>query len=139
MELYGTELDLRWSPIQTVAVGAGYAFNMSKILRFAQKPQLENKELTYNPIHQAHLTGNWRHRTFNAALSFNYTGSQYMSEDNTGSAGEYCTTDIKLAGDIYRNTTVSVGVENIFDTRYRESTTDMSPGRIIESEVCVRF
>jgi iron complex outermembrane receptor protein len=139
VEIYGAELDARWSPAAGVSVNAGYTFNRSTILRFEQKPQLEQKELTYNPRHQAHLACDWQNPIVNAYLAVHYKDQQYVKEDNTGLVGEYLTADLKCSRALAYGLSAAISVMNLFDNRFLESDTDRAPGRLIWGEIKWEF
>lgn len=142
VEIYGVEFDIRYSP-KPFTIFANYTYNHAEIKSYPINPSLEGTELTNTPNHQIKVGLNWLNPYLNAGAFYNYKSSQlvYTNEvtQTTKRISEYHTVDLKFWREIVKNLTISLTIQNIFDNRYLESDTDLSPGRFILGELVYNF
>ncbi|MGB9698448.1 MAG: TonB-dependent receptor [Thermodesulfobacteriota bacterium] len=142
VEIYGGEFDIRYSP-KPFTIFANYTYNHSEIKSYPLNPSLEGTELTNTPNHQIKVGLNWLNPYLNAGVYYYYKSSQlvYTNEvtQTTKRISEYHTVDLKFWREIIKNLTVSLTIQNVFDKKYLESDTDLSPGRFILGELVYNF
>lgn len=142
VEIYGGEFDIRYHP-KPFTIFANYTYNHSEIKSYPLNPALEGTELTHTPNHQIKVGLNWLNPYLNAGVYYYYKSSQlvYTNEvtQTTKRISEYHTVDLKLWRELIKNLTISLTVQNVFDKKYLESDSDLSPGRFILGEVIYRF
>lgn len=142
VEIYGGEFDIRYHP-KPFTIFANYTYNHAQIKSYPLNPALEGTELTNTPNHQIKVGVNWLNPYLNAGVYYYYKSSQlvYTNEvtQTTKRISEYHTVDLKLWREVIKNLTISLIIQNVFDKKYLESDSDLSPGRFILGEVIYRF
>lgn len=66
-------------------VNLNYSFNESRIKKFKENPELNNKILTYAPKHQVKGTVMWLGGILDVTLCGRYKTKQYTTENNLSS------------------------------------------------------
>ncbi len=141
----GTELDARYFLSDALTLTASYTYYLSEILSFPDNPELEGKELTYTPRHQARAMLQWRNPIADLGLTAHYKGSQFTSDDNNaGGDGSpeidaWTTFDLMVSRRFMDSLTASVQVIDILDNRYLETIDVLSPGRMIHLSLSYDF
>ena len=141
----GAELDARYFISDALTLTASYTRYQSEILSFPDNPELEGKELTYTPRHQARAILQWRNPIADLGLTAHYKGSQFSSDDNNaGNDGSpeidaWTTFDLMVSRRFMDSLTASVQVIDVLDNRYLETIDVMSPGRMIHLSLSYDF
>lgn len=146
VDIYGIEAELHWSPVRPVTLFGNYTFNVSKVAKDENNPELKGNYLENDPRHKIHAGIRYNDpRYFALTLIANYYSDIYYDAENTLKTGDYWTVDVALSRTIFNFATLYLNVENIFDKRYPiflsrtpgEDTT--SPGVIIMGGVRFDF
>lgn len=141
----GAELDARYFISDALTLTGSYTYYLSEILSFPDNPELEGKELTYTPRHQARAMLQWRNPIADLGLSVHYKGSQFSSDDNNaGGDGNpeidaWTTFDLMVTRRFMDSLTASIQVIDVLDNRYLETIDMMSPGRMIHLSLSYDF
>ncbi len=134
----GAELDVRYFLSDALTLTASYTRYQSEILSFPDQPELEGKELTYTPRHQARAMLQWRNPIADLGLTVHFKGSQFSSDDNNNAAGDgtpeidaWTTFDLMASRRFFDSFSAGIQVIDVLDNRYLETIDIMSPGRMI--------
>ncbi len=133
----GAELDVRYFVSDALTVTASYTRYQSEIRSFPDNPELEGKELTYTPRHQARAMLQWRNPLADMGLTVHYKGSQFSSDDNNaGGDGSpeidaWTPFDLMVSRRFFDSFSAALQVIDVLDNRYLETIDVMSPGRMI--------
>ncbi len=141
----GAELDARYFVSDALTLTASYTYYLSEILSFPDNPELEGKELTYTPRHQARAMLQWRNPIADLGLTVHYKGSQFSSDDNNaGNDGSpeidaWTTFDLMVSRRFFDSFSAAIQVIDILDNRYLETIDVMSPGRMVHLRLSYDF
>ena len=138
----GVEADVELKVFKSVKLFAGYAFNDSIIETFNERPELEDKQLEYEPRHSGHIGLQWMNPVVNASLILRYKGSQYSDAENTEKLSSYEIINLKLWREldfITKGLNATLSIQNLLDEEYLLSDEDKGPGRFIMAEVSYQF
>ncbi len=139
VNIYGAEIEIQYDISENISLFANYTYNDSRIAKFEQNPQLENKYLKYTPKHQAKAAVFWSNKIVNINLSAIYKSTQFIDDENTMEIKNYTVVNLGLSRNIIQNLGISLSINNIFDTRYMENYEYMAPGRIITGRINFAF
>jgi outer membrane receptor protein involved in Fe transport len=139
VNMKGAEFEVKYKLSGDFDILASYNYANSKIETFTERPELENKYLTYVPKHTASASILWRNKIVNANIRGLYKGEQYDDDANTEKLDSYFTFDIRLSRPVKQNFIVSLDVQDIFDNRHMETSDYISPGRIITCRMVIKF
>lgn len=138
VKIYGYEIPFKYSD-GFLSFILNYSYSKSEILEYKNNVAIEGKEISYSPneIINSYLSLNFGKLVF--GLSSVYKSSQFSDDLNTQKIPSYSvySSDIKFFPKDYLE--FSFYVNNIFDKRYQESPTDMSPGRIFGVKTSYAF
>lgn len=126
----GVEVELTARPVAQVELRVGYTWQHVEDARTGLR--LRNR-----PMNQGTANVNWQlSPELNANIGMRYQGavSGYL-----GTAGDFVTTDIRLAYAISEAISVHGRIENLFDRRYEEVRNHYRPGRSAYVGVSTRF
>ena len=137
--LKGFEAELYYEIIHGLTFLGSYTFADSKINAFAERPELENKYLTYVPKHTASASVLWSNKILNTSLRGFYRSKQFSSDNNSTEIDPYFTLDLQLSKQILENLILSLDIQDIFDNEHMISNESISPGRIITGRIAVKF
>jgi len=135
----GIECEVSYEPVTGLRFLATYAFNDSKIDKFTERPDLENKYLKYAPKHTASASILWSNKIVNTGLRCFYKGEQFSDDANSQELDPYFTFDLHLSKEIIGKLLVSLDIQNIFDRRNMETADYLSPGRLINGRIAFTF
>ncbi len=137
----GAELDVRYFLSDALTLTANYTRYQSEIRSFPDQPELEGKELTYTPRHQARAIIQWRNPIADLGLIVHFKGSQFSSDDNN-TDGEgipeidaWTTFDLMVSRRFLDSVSAAIQVIDVLDNRYLETIDVMSPGRMIHLSI----
>jgi len=142
--MHGIETEMRWMPTDAVTLFGNYTFNVSKVHKDRENPELEGNYLPNDPKNNLHFGMTLDDpKIATATLAFNFQSDMYFDNENTLKAGSRWTVDIGLRKRIFNRATVYLNIENIFDEAYvitRSASEDtVAPGRIIMAGVNYLF
>jgi len=128
-KIYGYEIPFKYSD-GFLSLILNYSYSKSKIIEYKNNLAIEGKEISYSPNELITSNLNFNFKNFVLGLSYIYKSSQFSDDANTQKISPYSvySADVKFYPD--KSLEVSFYVNNLFDKRYQESSTDMSPGRI---------
>ncbi|HOT15271.1 MAG TPA: TonB-dependent receptor [Bacteroidales bacterium] len=135
----GAEIEASYEIGNNLNVLAGYNYCDSKIGEFTKRPDLEKKSLKYVPKHSVSASLFWKNKIVNVTLRGMYKGEQYSNDANTSKIDAYTTFDLQLSKTLYENFIVSLDVQDLFDNEHLETSTSLSPGRLITGRVAFKF
>ncbi|MCR9011658.1 TonB-dependent receptor plug domain-containing protein [Gabonibacter chumensis] len=136
----GLEMDLNYSLPVGLHMNVNYSYNESKIKQFDEKPELNDKVLTYAPEHQVKGTVMWIGRIVNATIRGCYKTKQYTTEDNQSSIPGFAVWDVQLSKWFFdRRIYVGGEVMNIFNNRHMNTKDYISTGRLFNVKLAVNL
>ncbi len=141
----GAELDVRYFVSDALTLTASYTRYQSEIRSFPAQTELEGKELTYTPRHQARAMLQWRNKIADMGLTVHYKGSQFSSDDNNAAddgnpeIDAWTTFDLMVSRRFFDNFSAAIQMTDILDNRYLETIDIMSPGRMIHLRINYDF
>ena len=151
VEIYGTELSVNYEMNPSVTIFAGYAYASAKILEYTKIAandtiDLSGKTMTDVPASIVTAGVSWKSRFLNAGLTFRYTGSMFINDQNTWDElllsdqyPAYSTIDLKFWRPVFRHYNLSLGIQNLFDVKIYDSKYAVGPGRFITAGIEVKF
>ena len=132
VDIKGVETDLNYTPVNGLRINLNYSYNDPKIKDFKEKPELNDKTLTYAPKNQVKGYILWTGGFVDAMFRGRYKSKQYTDEDNSASIDSFTTWDVQLSKWFFRHTLyVSGEIINIFDNRHMNTKDYMSAGRLM--------
>ena len=138
VKIYGVELPVKFY-IRAFSFTAAYAWSDSEIEEYAGPAALQGRSLTYAPRHTASASFGVKTASAEFALGWVYKSKQYTADDNSAWAGWYQTFSVSASRSFSRAVSARLTVENIFDKRYQESSSDLAPGRAITVSAEAKF
>lgn len=145
VQLMGAEVDVRYFASDALTLSANYSRYHSEILSFPDRPELEGRELTYAPRHQAKASVLWQNPVADLGITFLYKGAQFSSDDNNAAndgrpeLDAYTTFDLMVSRQLPFGLSAAVEVLDVMDNRYLETITAMSPGRMVTVRINYAF
>jgi iron complex outermembrane receptor protein len=151
IEIYGTEFSANFEINSSVSLFAGYAYASAKILDYTKIAandtiDLSGKTMTDVPANIVNAGASWQNRILNASVTFRYTGSMYINDQNTWDEllqsdqyPAYSTVDLKFWKPVSRHYHLSLGVQNLFDVKIYDSKYNVGSGRFITAGIEVRL
>ncbi|KAF0202980.1 MAG: iron complex outermembrane recepter [Bacteroidetes bacterium] len=147
VEIYGAELSFNYQINSSLSVYGGYAFADALILDYTKIAlndtiDLSGKTMTDVPRNIITAGVTLLNRYVNTGLSFRYTGSMYINDQNTVdellNAAQYpahTSVDLKFWKPLSRHFRLSLNIQNIFDVKIYDSKYNVGPGRFITAGV----
>lgn len=134
----GIEADLDITPVNGLKINLNYSYNDPKIKEFKEKPELNDKTLTYAPKNQVKGYVLWTGGFADAMLRGRYKSKQFTTEDNASSIAGFTVWDVQLSKWFFRHK-LYVGGEilNLFDNRHMNTKDYMSVGRLMNIKVAI--
>lgn len=130
VRIYGFEIPLKLF-YGNYSFYYNYSYSRSELLKYPANPSLEGNQLTYSPEMKMSAILSYSFKKINLNLSWKYKSSQFIDDSNTQKISPYSIYSSELVFNLNSNIETGLKVENIFDKRYLESQTDMSPGRFV--------
>ncbi len=137
--LMGVEAEIDYTLLEGLNLTGNYTLANSKIDAFTERPELEDKFLTYVPKHTASVSVFWTNKIINAAVRGFYKGEQFSDEENTETINGYFTMDVQLSKQIFQHFIVSLDIQDVFNNQHMETGEYISPGRIINGRIAIKF
>ena len=137
VDIYGLENELRWQALRNLSLFANYTYNVSKVEKDEENPDLEGNDLPNQPKHKLHLGLDYANPEWvNINLMANYNQGIYFDAKNTLDTGGYWTVDLSLSRKILDRTHVFMNAKNILGKEYpifkREGrANNIAPGRVV--------
>ena len=139
VNLKGIEADIQYEIIEGLNILASYTYADSKIDKFIERPELENKYLKYVPNHSASASLLWKNKYINTSVRGLYKGEQFGDDLNEVVLDSYFTFDVQFSKQIKKNYIISLDIQDIFDNQHMETTNYLSPGRLITGRIAIKF
>ncbi len=151
VEIYGTEFSVNYEMNPSVTIFAGYAYASAKILEYTKIAEndtidLSGKTMTDVPANIITAGVSWKNRIVNTGLTFRYTGSMFINDQNTWDEillsdqyPAYSTLDLKFWRPVFRHYHLSLGIQNLFDVKIYDSKYAVGPGRFITAGIQAKF
>lgn len=136
----GIEADLNYNASFGLAVNVNYSYNESKVKEFDERPELNDKILTYAPKHQVKGSVMWTGGVVDATIRGRYKTKQYTTEDNESSIAGFSTWDVQLSKWFFeRRLYVGGEIINVFDNRHMNTKEYMSAGRLMNVKLAIHL
>ena len=130
VKIYGAELPVKFYT-GAFSFAAAYAWSYSEIESFNGLTALKGKTLTYSPRHTISSFIGLKTAPADFTLGWVYKSRQFTADDNSAWVGWYQTFSASASRAFSRAVSVRISVENLFDKRCQESSTDLAPGRTV--------
>ncbi len=139
----GAEASLRITPAKSLSISLSYAYNHSVIksfdtIRFVAK-DLSGKFLMEVPKNRFTAQAIWKTKFLNAMLTYEYTGSLYIDDENLVEQPSYYKIDAKVSRLFAQKYSLSLTVQNITNNIYTDKKGYLGMGRFIMLEAGYRF
>ncbi len=135
----GLETEASYTLSSNFRVMASYTYTHSKIDEFEERPELENKYLTYTPKHNVSASLFWKNKYVDVSIRGLYKSKQFSDDLNEDTLDDYTTFDVQLSRQLSKYFYVALDVQDLFNNRHMETANDMSPGRTFTGKVALRF
>ncbi len=145
VDIYGIEAELEWHAKNNLILFANYTFNVSKIDKDQNNPDLEDNYLPYEPRHQTHFGFRYNNPDLvNISVTGNYYTDIYFDNENTFKEDDYFTMDVSISRQFFKFLTIYANIENLFDEKYpifrKKGRADtIAPGTIINAGLKFTF
>lgn len=140
VDVKGLEADVDFTPVTGLKININYSYNDPKIKDFKEKPELNNKVLTYAPKNQVKGYVLWTGGGVDAMIRGRYKSKQYTSEDNSTTISGFTVWDAQLSKWFFRRRLYVGGeVINMFDNRHMNTKDYMSAGRLFNVKLAVNI
>ena len=120
VNIYGVEVEGDWKINEMFTLFGNYTFDVSKIDKFAQQPELEGKYLMDMPRNKANLGVTFYHPDiFRAEMVGRYVGKRYGDNENSPEEelDDYVVFDLKLMRGFTRYCEAYVDIVNLFNKK----------------------
>lgn len=144
VEIYGFELDTRYTLSKNISFSISYAYTHPKIKTFTPDQKngnsdLNGKYLTDVSDHSITCAAYWNSKIVNSGLVIRYIGKQWLNDANTlddkyfmpAQYPDYTVVDLRFQKDIIYNFSASFEIQNLFNKKYYDSKNSVCPGRMI--------
>ena len=138
VKIYGAELPVKFYT-GALSFAAAYAWSDSVIESYNGPAALKGKTLTYSPHHTVSSSIGIKTAPADFTLGWVYKSKQFTADDNSAWVGWYQTFSASASRAFSRAISARLSVENIFNKRYQESSTDLAPGRSVTVSVAAKF
>ncbi|MFP4393072.1 MAG: TonB-dependent receptor plug domain-containing protein [Desulfohalobiaceae bacterium] len=143
VDIYGLENELHWQVRHDWSLFGNYTYNVSKVEKDEENPDLEGNYLPNQPKHKLHLGLNYQNpELVDLTLIANYMRDIYFDDENTLDTGGYWTVDMSLSRRVMDRMQFFVQANNILDKEYpiflrQGRANDIAPGRIVMAGIKV--
>lgn len=136
----GVEADLDYRPVNGLKFNLNYSYNDPRVKDFDEKPELNNKVLTYAPKNQVKGYALWTGGWVDVMLRGRYKSKQYTAENNSASIPGFTVWDAQVSKWFFRHR-LYVGGEiiNAFNNRHMNTKDYMSAGRLMNVKVAINI
>lgn len=140
VDVKGVEADLNFTPVNGLKINVNYSYNDPKVKDFKEKPELNNKTLTYAPKNQVKGYILWTGGFLDLMVRGRYKSKQYTSEDNSTAIDGFTIWDAQISKWFFHHH-LNIGGEiiNIFNNRHMNTKDYMSAGRLMNVKLAVSF
>jgi len=132
-------LDVKQKIGKNLNAYANYSFSDAKIKSYRDMPELEGKQLTYNPLHTVNAGLNGRTNIIDFGISLHHRSKQFTNDENTESLPAHTTVDILLRKTVVENFALELSAQNVFDKSYLVYYSQMSMGRFLSAKLIYRW
>lgn len=129
----GVELGIKAAVLDNLILNLGYTY-------LDTENEDTKKELPYNPHHTASIGMDYEIKPWKASVHWrtNYISEVYTDEANTKKIKDYSISNLKIIKDITKNISVSMDVDNIFESDYGEPDKEWL-GRVIFGKLTIKI
>lgn len=140
VDVKGVEADLNFTPVNGLKINVNYSYNDPKVKDFKEKPELNNKTLTYAPKNQVKGYILWTRGFLDLMVRGRYKSKQYTAEDNSTAIDGFTIWDAQISKWFFHHH-LNIGGEiiNIFNNRHMNTKDYMSAGRLMNVKLAVSF
>lgn len=140
VDVKGVEADLNFTPVNGLKINVNYSYNDPKVKDFKEKPELNNKTLTYAPKNQVKGYILWTGGFLDVMVRGRYKSKQYTAEDNSTAIDGFTIWDAQISKWFFHHH-LNIGGEiiNIFNNRHMNTKDYMSAGRLMNLKLAVSF
>jgi len=142
VHIYGAEVEANWVINDMFTFFGNYTFNVSKIDKFSEQPQLEGKYLEDSPRNKANLGVSFYHPDiFRAEMVGRYVGKRYGDTENTseGELDNYVVFDLKFMRGFTKYCEAYVDILNLFNKEIMYASDYEGPGIEIRAGLTLKF
>lgn len=138
VDMKGVEADIDFMPVNGLKINLNYSYNDPRVKDFNEKPELNDKVLTYAPKNQVKGYILWTGGIVDAMVRGRYKSKQYTAEDNSTSIPGFGVWDAQISKWFFRRR-LFIGAEiiNMFDNRHMNTKDYMSTGRLMNVKLAV--
>lgn len=129
----GAEFGLKASVLDNLLLNLGYTY-------LDTENKETGKELPYNPHYTVNIGMDYEIKPWKASVHWmtNYISEVYTDEANTTKIKDYSISNLKIIKDITKNISVSMDVDNIFESDYGEPDKEWL-GRVIFGKLTIKI
>lgn len=140
VEIDGLEVEAELKLTDDLKLFGNFTLDNSKIRKFDENPAIEGNYLTRLPKDKWSAGIVYSNpKYFTARVTGRHVGTIYDDDANTKEAGDYFTADLRLSRRITSYLDAALEVLDIFDEEYQDSTSEISPGRVIMGTIQLTF
>jgi iron complex outermembrane recepter protein len=139
VEIRGVEIDLRARINKNLDFFANYTYNHAQISKFKERPELENKYLTYTPQNSLKSGVRFAWKFINSSFIMNYKDMQFSTDDNSQKIDSYISCDFKIYASIRKDYQLGISIFDLFDNQHMETADYFSPGRLFYVDMNIKI
>lgn len=140
VDMKGIEADIDYLPVNGLKINLNYSYNTPQIKDFTEKPELNDKMLTYTPKNQVKGYILWTGGIVDAMFRGRYKSRQFTTEDNNSSISGFTVWDAQVSKWFLRHR-LYAGAEiiNIFNNRHMNTKDYVSAGRLVNIKLALNL
>ena len=131
VNLYGAELNLDYVPSRIWRLNANYTLSSSEIMSFAERTDLEGKQLSYVPHDMANISAALLLKKLQLSLNIHYQGKMYLDEANEFEIDPLLSLDASVSYSFYRKFAIRLSGQNLLDEQHMLGNDQISLGRYL--------
>lgn len=151
VEIYGTELEIKYDILPQLSLFANYSFTSSKIIKYSKITDndtldLAGKYFTDVPFSTFNSGATYTSRWYNASVFVHFNGEMYINDQNSYDAvfksnkyPAYTTVDVKIWHEYKQKIRLSINIQNLLDKKFYDSKYAVCPGRFITTEISFKI
>ncbi|MCX6273052.1 MAG: TonB-dependent receptor [Bacteroidetes bacterium] len=144
VKIYGLELKANWMINKWLELKTTYSHTNSEITSFNLRNRYKGKDLKGKSLMEVspdifYSSLVWYNPWVNVYISYNYNNFQWADDENTLKNPDYSLVELKIRKDITPSLSLSIGVQNLLDSRYFDNKGNLGLPRYFIGSVSYRM
>ncbi len=135
VEIYGASSEVVYRVVDDFKLILNYSHTYSEIIRFSERPELEEKSFAFSPFNVFNFSTVITKRKLTIFTTLKYQDKFFLDEENKLPVKNIFLTDFKIALRITKNIKIACNILNAFDYKYMVNSYETSLGRFVNFEI----